>query len=145
MKKKLFCAMVLLIALTGCGSMSVPTTGAVANQPDPTILLVPVEVTNPALASGCWVQLYSQRNFQGDMATVVGPAEIQSMDKGTARELKREIDSLSVGPKAMLEVYEHAMFKDRVVTFPANSRVPGLITRLGFGGRIEALRLRCSS
>jgi hypothetical protein len=144
MNKTFLLATVLAGSLTACTSLPSPTTGTVANQPDPTILLVPVQITDPALASGCWVQFYSQRNFQGDMATLVGPAEVQSLDKGAARELKREIDSLSVGPKATLEVYEHAMFKDRVVSFPANARVGGLITRLGFGGRIEALRLRCS-
>jgi hypothetical protein len=66
------------------------------------------------------------------------------MDKGTARQLKRDIDSVSVGPRATLQVYEHAMFKDRTVSFPANSREGGLVRKLGFGGRIEALKLSCS-
>jgi len=105
---------------------------------------VPIRVEDPALASGCWAQFYTGRDFKGDMLTLVGPAEVQSMDKGTARQLKRDIDSVSVGPRATLQVYEHAMFRDRTVNFPANSREGGLTRKLGFGGRIEAMKLNCS-
>ncbi|MFM9927286.1 hypothetical protein VLK31_30200 [Variovorax sp. H27-G14] len=96
------------------------------------------------LAAGCWAQFYSKRDFQGDFVTLVGPAQVQSMDKGTAKQLKRDIGSVSVGPRATLEVYEHAMFKDRTVSFAPNSREGGLVRKLGFGGRIEAMKLSCS-
>ena len=137
-----------VVALGACaGNSPTPSSSASAtainNQPDPTILLVPVRVEDPRLASGCWAQFYSKRDFQGDVATLVGPAQVQSLDKGTARQLKRDIDSVSVGPRATLEVYEHAMFKDRTVRFEANSREGGLVRKLGFGGRIEALKLSC--
>jgi|UniRef100_UPI000D366429 hypothetical protein len=134
------------VALGACASNSPSpgTASGIDNQPDPTILLVPVRIQDPALASGCWAQFYSKRDFQGDVATLVGPAQVQSMDKGTARQLKRDIDSVSVGPRATLEVYEHAMFKDRTVSFGPNSREGGLMRKLGFGGRIEAMKLSCS-
>lgn len=137
------------LALGACANTSTPTasgtSGATAeNRPDPTILLVPVRIEDPALASGCWAQFYTGRNFQGDMLTLVGPAEVQSMDRGTARQLKRDIDSVSVGPRARLSVYEHAMFRDRTVEFPPSSREGGLMRKLGFGGRIEAMKLSCS-
>jgi hypothetical protein len=135
------------VALGACANTSTPITTATAtadNRPDPTILLVPIRVEDPALASGCWAQFYTGRDFKGDMLTLVGPAEVQSMDRGTARQLKRDIDSVSVGPRATLQVYEHAMFRDRTVNFPANSREGGLTRKLGFGGRIEAMKLNCS-
>jgi hypothetical protein len=133
------------VALGACASNAPTSTASpgVDNQPDPTILLIPLRVEDARLASGCWAQFYSKRDFQGDVATLVGPAQVQSMDKGTARQLKRDIDSVSVGPRATLEVYEHAMFKDRTVRFEANSREGGLVRKLGFGGRIEALKLSC--
>jgi hypothetical protein len=134
------------VALGACANTSTSTTSTATadNRPDPTILLVPIRVEDPALASGCWAQFYTGRDFKGDMLTLVGPAEVQSMDKGTARQLKRDIDSVSVGPRATLQVYEHAMFRDRTVNFPANSREGGLTRKLGFGGRIEAMKLNCS-
>jgi len=117
----------------------------VPNQPEPTVILVPVLVTDPALESGCWAQFFAERNFKGDVATLVGPAGVVTLDKGRARELKREIDSLVLGPKAVLTVYQHAYFKDGAVTFQSNSREPGLIKKLGFGGRIESMRLECTN
>lgn len=146
MKRTVFSAAALVsitLALGACSSTS-PTTTA-ANQPDPTILLIPVQVNDPAMASGCWAQFYSDRDFKGDMATLVGPAVIETMDKGSAKALKRAIDSVSVGPKATLQVYEHTMFRDRTTTFAPNTRAGGLIQRLGFGGRIESMKLTCAS
>lgn len=134
-----------LLSLAACSSTApTNTAGSQPNQPDPTILLVPVQVSDPALSSGCWAQFYSKRNFEGDMLTLIGPAQVMSMDNGTARQLKREIDSVSVGPRATLQVYQHAMFRDQTVDFPPNSREGGLVRKLGFGGRIESLRLSCS-
>jgi len=147
MKKLRYLMLAGAAALGACANTSTPTgttTASAENRPDPTILLVPIRVEDPALASGCWAQFYTGRDFKGDMLTLVGPAEVQSLDKGTAKQLKRDIDSVSVGPRATLQVYEHAMFRDRTVNFPANSREGGLMRKLGFGGRIEAMKLNCS-
>lgn len=114
------------------------------NKPDSVILLVPVDVTNTVLQSGCWAQLYEERNFKGDASTVVGPIEIQALDKGTARRLHRAIDSLVVGPKATLTVYEHKAFKDKSMDFAPNTREPAVARKLGITGRIESMRLACS-
>ena len=118
---------------------------AADNQPEPVVMLVPVEISNKALESGCWAQFYDQRNFKGDILTLVGPAEVGSADKGTGRQFKRSIDSLVLGPKATLKVFEHQMFKDKAVDFPANAREAGLIKKLGVGGRIQSLQLECTS
>ena len=113
-------------------------------RPEPMLVVVPVQVSDPVLQSGCWAQLYDERNFAGSFITLTGAGELESADKGSGKELKRHIDSLVTGPKATLRVYEHAMFKDRTVAFGPNSREAGLITRLGFGGNIQSLQLECS-
>ena len=136
------------LALTMAASFaqtSVAPAQATDNQPAPVIMLVPVEVSNKALESGCWAQFYDERNFKGEMVTVVGPASIASQDKGTGRQFKKSIDSLVLGPKATLKIYEHQMFKDKSVEFAPNSKEAGLIKKLGFGGRIESLQLQCAS
>ena len=99
-------------------------------------MLVPVEISNKALESGCWAKFYDQRNFKGDILTLVGPAELGSADKGTGRQFKRSIDSLVLGPKATLKVFEHQMFKEKAVDFSPSARELGLIKKLGVGGRI---------
>ncbi|MGZ5137999.1 MAG: hypothetical protein ACXWCX_09370, partial [Burkholderiales bacterium] len=40
---------------------------AADNQPAPVIMMVPVEISAPALKNGCWAQLYDERNFKGDV------------------------------------------------------------------------------
>lgn len=140
-QNKLF---VLACGVLGLSAGWAQTTTDAPNQPEPTLILVPVLVTDPALEAGCWAQFYAKRDFKGDVATLIGPAGVVTLDKGRARELKREIDSLVLGPKAVLTVYEHAYFKDGAVTFAANSREAGLIKKLGFAGRIESMRLECT-
>lgn len=138
-------AMVAAIVCSACtSSASKLATATGDTSPQPVVVQVPVEITDPALQSGCWVQFYSDRNFKGEMATLTGPASLDAADKFSGRKLKRQIDSLVTGSKATLRVYEHAMFKDRSVTFGPNSREAGLISKLGLGGDIESLQLDCT-
>ena len=138
-------ALTLAAAASFAQTPAATTPAATDNQPAPLIMLVPIEVSNKALEAGCWAQFYDERNFKGDMLTVVGPTNIGSQDKGSGRQFKKSIDSLVLGPKATLKVYEHQMFKDRSVEFAPNSKEAGLIKKLGFGGRIESLQLQCAS
>lgn len=118
-------------------------TAAGDNRPAPLILMVPIEISAQALQAGCWAQFYEQKEFKGDMLTLVGPTQLDALDKGTAKQLKREIDSIVTGPKTTLKVYEHRLFKDRMVEFAANSRDGNVGKTLGFGGRIESIQLTC--
>ena len=114
------------------------------NPPAPMVMLVPVEISSKAVESGCWVQMYDERNFKGDMLTIAGPTELQAMDDDSGRAFKRRIDSLTTGPKATLTVFEHRLFKDRSAVFGPNTREPGLLRKLGFGGRIQSMRVDCT-
>ena len=118
---------------------------ATENQPAPMVMLVPVQISSPAMKSGCWVQFYDERNFKGEIFTVAGPIEIESATKSAGRHLKSNVDSLVTGPKAILTVYEHQMFKDKAVKFDANSKEPALVKKLGATGRIQSLKLDCAS
>ncbi len=94
-------------------------------------------------SAGCWAQLYDERSFKGDTFTMAGPIVIASTDKASGRQMRRNIDSLVIGPKATLTVFEHRMFKDRSVSFVPNAKEPELIRKLGFSGRIESMKLDC--
>ena len=141
-----FLRVMLSTVVLAAGCSSTPSnlqTATGDTRPQPVVVQVPVEVSTPALESGCWVQFYSDRNFKGELATLVGPASLESADKMTGKQLKRHIDSLVTGSKATLRVYEHSMFKDRSAVFGPNSREAGLITKLGIGGDIQSLQLEC--
>lgn len=118
---------------------------AAEDEPVTILLLVPVDVSKQSLGNGCWAQLYDKRDFKGDVFTMVGPIQLDTADKAAGRTLHRNLDSLVVGPKATLTVYEHKLFKDKSVKFAPNSKEGGLIKRLGFTGRVESLKLECGS
>jgi hypothetical protein len=146
--KTSFLLVVVPAALIVAACSSTPSnlqTATGDTRPQPVVVQVPVQVSTPALESGCWVQFYSDRNFKGDVATLVGPASLESADKMSGKQLKSHIDSLVTGSKATLRVYEHSMFKDRSTTFGPNSREGGLITKLGIGGDIQSMQLDCDS
>lgn len=137
---------IALFAALAAGCASQPgnlQTATGDTKPQPVIVQVPIEVSSPELESGCWVQFYTDRNFKGEVATLIGPAQLDSADKMTGKKLKSQIDSLVTGSKATLTVYEHSMFKDRSMSFGPNSREGGLITKLGIGGNIQSLQLNC--
>lgn len=139
---------VALVASIAAGCASTPNnlqTATGDTKPQPLIVQVPVQVSTPELESGCWAQFYGDRNFKGDVATLVGPVQLDTADKMTGKKLKSHIDSLVTGSKATLTVYEHSMFKDRSMVFGPNSREGGLITKLGIGGDIQSLQLSCDN
>jgi hypothetical protein len=136
---------VVLAISSGCASRSNLETATGDTRLSPVVVQVPIQITSPALESGCWAQFYEERGFKGEMATLVGPVALESEDHLTGRQVKRHIDSLVTGPKTTLRVYEHAMFKDRSVVFGPNSREAGLLTRMGFGGDIQSIQLECDS
>jgi len=159
MKPGKFAPMLVLAAaasLAACGSMGTGGTtsagtiggssgGASAADPADTMtVLFPAAGARSALQSGCWATFYDERNFGGDSTTLVGPVELTTLDRGSARQLRREIKSVETGPRATLIVYERQLLSARSVGFGPASREPGLIEKLGFGGRIESMRLQCS-
>jgi hypothetical protein len=136
-----------VLAVTAAGAFAqqpAPSKAPVPdNQPAPIVMIVPIELSDPALKAGCWAQLYDERNFTGDMVTLVGPMQVDTTDKAGGKQLRRKIDSLVTGPKAMLNVYEEKWFKNKSVTFGPNSKEPGLIKKLGFTGSIQSLKIAC--
>jgi hypothetical protein len=140
-----FAAAVLAASTTGAFAQQSKTAaaGAAENKPAPVVMLVPVEISDPALKAGCWAQLYDERNFQGDMLTLVGPLEIETTDKAGGKQFRRKLDSIVTGPKAMVNVYQEKWFKNKSVTFGPNTKEPGLIKKLGFTGSIQSVKIAC--
>ena len=140
----LSCLCTAALMASGCASNpSNLQTVSGDTRPQPVVVQVPVAISSPELENGCWAQFYPELDFKGDVATLTGPVALESADKMSGKHLKRDIDSLVIGSKATLTVYEHAMFKDRTVSFGPNSRLNELITKLGVGGHIESLELEC--
>ncbi len=132
-------------ALAACSSMN-PTSGpamASGGAPSVDIVLLPDAGAAEQVTSGCWATFFDERNFAGSSLTLVGPAELQTLDKGAARQLKRDIKSVATGPRATLVLYQKQLLSARSVGFGPGTRESGLVEKLGFGGRVESLQLRC--
>ncbi|MEO7057611.1 MAG: hypothetical protein ABI281_00500 [Caldimonas sp.] len=132
-------------ALAGCGSMYPSSSAKADAEPDNAVVLLPNVGAGAAVQNGCWATFFDERNFNGDSLTLVGPAELKTLDKGSARQLKRDIKSVVTGPRATLLLYQRQFLSARSVGFQPNSREPGLAEKLGFGGRIESMQLKCAS
>ena len=145
MSPRLFTSLLAVstLALSACTSTSSGTTGS-GSGVDTDIVVLPGTGGAEALQSGCWATFYDERNFNGDSLTLVGPVELTTLDKGSARQLKRDIKSVVTGPRATLLLYEKQFLSARSVGFQPASREAGLAEKLGFGGRIESMRLSCS-
>ena len=131
-------------SLVACGSTGSSRSPAAAGEVDIAAVILPNVGAGAQLESGCWATFYDERNFNGDSLTLIGPVELQSLDRGSARQLRRDIKSVVTGPRATLIVYDKQLLSSRSVGFQPASREAGLIEKLGFGGRIESMRLSCS-
>ncbi len=132
-----------LAAATALGACS--STGSVsADAVDTAVVILPGVGAAAQVQSGCWATFYDERNFNGDSLTLVGPVDLKTLDKDSARQLKRDFKSVATGPRATLVVYERQFLSARSVGFDPGVREPGMVEKLGFGGRIESLTLRCS-
>ncbi len=131
---------------TGGGSASRSSSGYGAGSADvdTAVVVLPTAGAGEQMRAGCWASFYDQRSFNGDSLTLIGPVELQTLDKGSARQLKRDIKSVVTGPRATLVLYEKQLLSARSVGFQPNTREAGLAEALGFGGRIESMRMTCS-
>jgi len=141
---------VALAALAACSSMGGSGTGGSSSyaspmgEPDAAVVLLPTVGAAEQMRAGCWASFYEQSNFNGDSLTLIGPVELQTLDRGSATQLKRDIKSVVTGPRATLVVYQKQLLSARSVGFQPNTREAGLVEALGFGGRIESMKMTCS-
>ena len=131
-------------SMGGSGTRSSSGYGGGMAEPDTVVLVLPTAGAGQQMRDGCWASFYEERNFNGDSLTVIGPVELQTLDRGSATQLKRDIKSVVTGPRATLVLYQKQMLSARSVGFQPNTREAGLVEALGFGGRIESMKMTCS-
>lgn len=147
------CAALAVTALGACSSMGTATRSSSGyasgmaevdtSVVDTAVVVLPTTGAVEQMRAGCWASFFDDRSFNGDSLTLIGPVELKSLDRGSAQQLKRDIRSVVTGPRATLVVYEKQFLSARSVGFAPDSREPSLVEKLGFGGRIESMRLTC--
>jgi hypothetical protein len=113
----------------------------------PLIIIAPTEVrTDPTLAKGCWVRLFPEPDFQGvDDLTIAGPISLPSLHTPVGIDWKHKTESLLVGPKAIVTVYENQAYRDKAATLQPGTREAQLRSNLKFTMSIDSLKISCAS
>lgn len=132
----------------------IPTSGITAENSDnlaapvvpPLFIIAPTEVrTDPTLARGCWVRLFPEPEYKGtDDLTIAGPVELPSLHSPAGGVYwKQKTESLIVGPKATVVVYENEKFRHQTATLTPGTREPQLRKGLKFTQSIDSLKISC--
>lgn len=81
-----------------------------------------------AKQKGCWVEFYEYAQYIGDHFRLDGPAQLSNLRKVKGDNWDMRIDSLVVGPKAKLTVFENINYK---LTLTEMANYPVLMSSLG--------------
>ncbi|MGE5649708.1 MAG: hypothetical protein ACM34A_05875 [Bacillota bacterium] len=148
-------APLLFIAVAACCIFpaTAQETGAAKNENltapiiPPLFIIAPTEVrTDPTLAKGCWVRLFPQPDYQGlDDLTIAGPVELPSLHTPAGGVYwKHKTESVIVGPKATVAVYENEHYRHQTATLTPGTREPQLRKGLKFTQSIDSLKITCA-
>jgi len=148
MPNRPFATLVLLAAAIACRHAA----AADAFNPNlaepvvpPLIIIAPAEVrTDPTLARGCWVRLFPRPGFKGiDDLTIAGPIALPSLHTPAGVDWKHRTESLLVGPRATVTVFENQDYRDKAATLKPGTQEPSLRGELKFTQSIDSLKISC--
>ena len=144
--------LVAAVALAGALATSVvavaqdakPKAKAHTATPAAVLLVVPVSyASDEKLGNGCWARMYDGGNYTGSQFVLVGPVDIPSMRDGLG--LNEKYDSVIVGPKATLTVYDNVNYRDKAATLKPASRTPDLDDKMQLFETIRSLKISCAT
>ena len=130
------------------GASGTQGQGQSGGQAHPTVfMLVPVAVAakDNSMRSGCWAKIYSAANYSGDTLTLTGPLSIADMSGPYGLNWDDKVDSIELGPKATLTVFDNEQFRDQVAQFKPSQKVADISKRLGFFDEFASVRLSCAA
>lgn len=76
----------------------------------------------------CWVEFFQGSQYSGDHFRLDGPVQLANLHNVQGRNWELDIDSLKVGPKARVTVFENTNFK---LTLKEMEKYPELLHSLG--------------
>ncbi|WP_447962720.1 hypothetical protein [Nitrospira sp. Ecomares 2.1] len=92
----------------------------------------------------CWVELFEDTDFDVDdpHVRVAGPFQSATLEDVAGQNWNNEIESLIVGPNAMVYAYKDPDFSGTEAVFVANQRNSDL-AGLDMSDDIESLKVKC--
>jgi hypothetical protein len=84
--------------------------------------------TTPSFTAGCWADFYESSNYMGPIIRIEGPAQLANLRDVQGGNWESKIDSMVVGPKAKVWLYENPDFR---LTLSEMASYPKLMEALG--------------
>lgn len=81
-----------------------------------------------AREKGCWADFFEGTQYTGKHFLLEGPAQLENLGNVNGENWNLRIDSLKVGPKAKVTVFENPSFK---MTLKEMAKYPDLMHSLG--------------
>lgn len=121
-------------------------TGRVAGTTPYVFMLVPVDLAakESSTKGGCWAKIYDGENYMGDTITLAGPISLADMSGPYGLNWDDRVNSIEIGPKATLTVFDNEGFRDQVGQFKSGQKVPDITKKLGFFDEFASVRMTCS-
>jgi hypothetical protein len=111
----------------------------------PVIVLVPVAVaTTSTFGDGCWVRLHDSTDFKGNQLSLVGPVDMPNMRTAFGTDWSGQFDSLQVGPKATVTVYDNENYTQKAATFKSGQKIRDLDEKMGTFEQIRSVKVACA-
>jgi hypothetical protein len=127
------------------GASGSQTQGASAPAGAPVIVLVPLQVASRSnFSNGCWARLHDSTDFQGNQLSLVGPVDMPNMRTAFGTDWSGQFDSIEVGPKARLTVFDNENYKEKAATFKSGQKVADLDEKMGTFEQIRSVKIACA-
>ncbi|MGH7230166.1 MAG: hypothetical protein ACREJU_02255 [Nitrospiraceae bacterium] len=99
-----------------------------------------------AVDKSCWIQIFEDNDFdQNDPhVKIQGPAQMATLKEFSGRNWSDEIQSVIVGPNAVVKAYPDRDFKGTELVLAPNQRVAKL-KDLNMGDEIESMKIACGA
>ncbi len=123
-----------------------PTKDRAAGTTPHVFVLIPIDMAarETSTKSGCWAKIYDGENYMGDTLTLTGPISLADMSGPFGLNWDDRVNSIELGPKASMTVFDNEGFRDQVAQFKPGQKVPDISRKLGFFDEFASIRLTCA-
>ena len=131
-----------LVALLATAAMAQKSNQKEQTKKDAPVVVTITTVTF-AESTGCWARIHDGQNYTGRTLTLMGEQSLPNLEFGVGYDWEGDIDSVEVGPKANLVLYEDESYGDEKRDLKPNERVADVHKSI-FSEGIESMKLTCT-
>ena len=110
---------------------------------------LPVEAADlevKTIDKNCWIEVFDDTKYDTNKPHVKlqGPKEYATLKNVEGKDWNNEIESVIVGPGAMVRAYPKRDFEGQEIFFTSGQRIPKL-SKLDMSNEIESMKISCGT